>query len=281
MKLGAHMFITGGAYKAIESGEELNCETIQIFTKSNRSWTAKALSDDEIQTFIEKCKSTTISPVFAHGTYLINLAATDPQTYQKSYAGMKLEIERAEQLRIPFIVLHPGSHLEAGEEKGLQKIAEALRNLLSETEGHKVKILLETTAGQGTNLGYKFEHLATLLKLIDYPDRMGTCFDTCHVFAAGYDFRTEKGYEEVISQYDHMVGLNTLQAFHLNDSQNDVGSYVDRHEHIGKGYIGKEGFKHFMNDKRFKNHPGVLETPKDDAYTEDKMNLKVLRSLIE
>ncbi len=275
------MFITGGIYKAIESGEELNCETIQIFTKSNRSWTAKALSDDEIQTFIDKCNATTISPVFAHNTYLINLAATDPQTYQKSYAGMKLEIERAEQLHISFIVIHPGSHLEAGEEAGLQKIADALRSLFSGTEGYKGKILLETTAGQGTNLGYKFEHLATLLKLIDYPDRMGTCFDTCHTFAAGYDFRTEKGYEEVISQYDSIVGLNTLLAFHLNDSQNDTGSYVDRHEHIGKGFIGKEGFKHFVNDKRFQNHPGVLETPKDDDYTEDKMNLKVLRSLIE
>ncbi|MHA1650223.1 MAG: deoxyribonuclease IV, partial [Candidatus Helarchaeota archaeon] len=136
-------------------------------------------------------------------------------------------------------------------------------------------------AGQGTNLGYKFEHLATLLKLIDYPDRVGTCFDTCHAFAAGYDFRTEKGYEEVISLFDSIVGLDTLHAFHLNDSKNDCGSRVDRHEHIGKGKIGTEGFKHFLNDKRFKDHPGVLETPKGKDYAEDKMNLKILRSLRE
>jgi len=275
------MFITGGLHKAIESGEALNCETIQIFTKSNRSWTAKALSTDDIQVFNEKQGGTTISPIFAHNTYLINLCATDSQTYQKSYAGMKFELDRAEQLQLPFIVMHPGSHMNAGEQEGLERIAEALRKLLAETEGSKVKVLLETTAGQGTNLGYKFEHLATLLKLIDYPDRTGTCFDTCHVFAAGYDFRTENGYETVIADYDNTVGLKTLQAFHLNDSMNDCKSFVDRHEHIGKGYIGKEGFKHFINDKRFKDIPGVLETPKDKDYKEDEMNLKVLRSLIE
>lgn len=281
MKLGAHMFITGGLHKAIESGEALNCETIQIFTKSNRSWTAKALSSDEIQVFTDKLAGTSISPIFAHNTYLINLGAVDSQTYEKSYAGMKLELERAEQLQLPFIIMHPGSHLKAGEKEGLERIADAMRKLLSETEGYKVKVLLETTAGQGTNLGYKFEHLATLLKLIDYPDRTGTCFDTCHTFAAGYDFRTEKGYEIVIADYESTVGLETLQAFHLNDSIKDCGSFVDRHEHIGKGYIGTEGFKHLVNDKRFKDIPGVLETPKEKDYKEDEMNLKVLRSLIE
>jgi len=281
MKLGAHMFITGGLHKAIESGEALNCETIQIFTKSNRSWTAKPLSEDEIQVFNEKQSGTTISPIFAHNTYLINLCATDSQTYQKSYAGMKLELDRAEQLQLPFIVMHPGSHMKAGEKEGLERIAETLQKLLYETEGSKVKVLLETTAGQGTNLGYKFEHLAILLKLINYPDRTGTCFDTCHTFAAGYDFKTEKGYEIVIADYESTVGLESIQVFHLNDSINDCGSFVDRHEHIGKGYIGTEGFRHFLNDKRFKDIPGVLETPKDKDYKEDEMNLRVLRSLIE
>ncbi|MFX1297244.1 MAG: deoxyribonuclease IV, partial [Promethearchaeota archaeon] len=142
-------------------------------------------------------------------------------------------------------------------------------------------VLLETTAGQGTNLGYKFEHLATILKLIDYPDRVGTCFDTCHAFAAGYDFRTERGYEEMISSFDHIIGLETLLAFHLNDSKNDCGSRVDRHEHIGKGFIGTEGFKYFLNDNRFKALPGVLETPKSKDYAEDKVNLKILRALRE
>jgi deoxyribonuclease-4 len=281
MKLGAHMLITGGLHKAIESGETINCETIQIFTKSNRSWTAKSLIDEDVIQFLNKCTKTKINPIFAHNTYLINLCATDSAIYQKSIEGMKMEIERAEQLHLPFTVLHPGSHMGAGEEKGLQKIAEALRKIFSETEGFKVRVLLETTAGQGTNLGYTFEHLATLLKLIDYPDRIGTCFDTCHAFAAGYDFRTEKGYEQVISSFDSVIGLNSLFAFHINDSINDCGSRVDRHEHIGKGAIGTEGFKHFLNDKRLINHPGVLETPKDKDYKEDIMNLKVLRSLIE
>ncbi|NVM53350.1 MAG: deoxyribonuclease IV [Candidatus Helarchaeota archaeon] len=281
MKIGAHMFITGGLHKAIEHGEELACETIQIFTKSNRSWNAKPLTEENIALFLTKCKETSISPIFTHNTYLINLCTTDSEKFQKSFDGMKMELDRAEQLQLPFTVLHPGSHLGAGEEKGLYKIAETLRKLFSETEGYKVKVLLETTAGQGTNLGYKFEHLATLLKLIDYPDRTGTCFDTCHAFTAGYDFRTEKGYEAVISSFDSIVGLDSLLVFHLNDSKSDCGSRVDRHEHIGNGVIGTEGFKNFLNDKRFKDHPGVLETPKGKDYAEDKDNLKVLRSLIE
>lgn len=281
MKLGAHIFITGGFHKAIESGESLNCETIQIFTKSNRSWNAKPIEAESKDLFLQKADMTNISPIFAHNTYLINLCATDSTTYQKSYDGMKMEIERAEELQLPFTVLHPGSHMGAGEEKGLQKIAETLRELLAATEGYKVKILLETTAGQGTNLGSSFEQLATLIKLIDYPDRIGTCFDTCHAFAAGYDFRTERGYEDVFSSFDTIIGLNLLYAFHLNDSKNDCGSRVDRHEHIGAGLIGREGFRLLLNDKRFKDHPGVLETPKDKDYKEDIKNLKVLRSLLE
>lgn len=279
MKIGAHMLITGGLHKAIEHGEELNCETIQVFTKSNRSWSAKQLSDIEIDSFLKKKAATDISPIFAHNTYLINLCGTG-DVYENSYNGMLLELERAEKLELPFTVLHPGSHLGIGEEKGLQKIAAALRQLFTETETFQVKVLLETTAGQGTNLGYKFEHLATLLKLIDYPDRIGTCFDTCHTFAAGYDFRTEKGYEAIISEYDSIVGLDSLLAFHFNDAKNDCGSRVDRHEHIGKGTIGLDGFRYFMNDKRFTNRPAVLETPKGKDYKEDIMNLRVLRSLI-
>ncbi len=281
MKLGAHMFITGGIHKAIEHGEELGCESIQIFTKSNRSWKAKELTDEAINAFSIKSSESNISPIFAHNTYLINLCATDKIKFDNSYNGMLLEIERAEKLELSYTVLHPGSHLGAGEEKGLKIIAETLRQLFLETEGYKVKVLLETMAGQGTNLGYKFEHLATLINLIDYPDRTGTCFDTSHTFAAGYDFRTEKGYEEVISSYDSIVGLNNLLVFHLNDSLKECGSRVDRHEHIGKGYIGTEGFKHLLNDKRFKSIPGVLETPKGKDYAEDKKNLKILRNLID
>lgn len=281
MKLGAHMFITGGIHKVIEYGEELGCESIQIFTKSNRSWNAKALTEDAIDAFLVKNSETKIAPIFAHNTYLINLCATDKTTFEKSYDGMLMELQRAEQLELPYTVLHPGSHLGAGEAQGLQKIAETLNQLFSETEGFKVKVLLETTAGQGTNLGYTFEQLATLIKLISYPDRVGTCFDTCHAFAAGYDFRTEKGYETVIDSFDNIVGLDNLFVFHLNDSKNDCGSRVDRHEHIGKGVIGTDGFKFFLNDKRFKDHPGVLETPKGKDYAEDKQNLKILRGLIE
>ena len=275
------MFITGGFHKAIEQGELLGCETIQIFTKSNRSWNAKPITEERMELFLDKCKNTIISPVFVHNTYLINLCAVETEKYQRSYNGMKMELERAEQLQLPLTVLHPGAHMGAGEEKGLEKIAESIRALLLETENFKVRVLLETTAGSGTVLGYKFEHLATLLRLIDVPDRVGTCFDTAHVFASGYDFRTERGYEGTISSFDSIVGLDTLFAFHLNDSQKDCGSRVDRHEHIGKGFIGTDAFKHFLNDPRFKNHPAVLETPKGKDYIEDKMNLKILRSLIE
>ena len=281
MKLGAHMFITGGLHKAIEHGEELGCESIQIFTKSNRSWKAKEITDEAIDAFLTKSSETKVSPVFTHNTYLINLCSTDKIKLENSYTGMLVELERAEKLELPYTVLHPGSHLGIGEEKGLKRIADNLRQLFSETEGYKIKVLLETMAGQGTNLGYKFEHLATLLNLIDYPDRTGTCFDTCHAFTAGYDFRTEKGYEEVISAFDSIIGLNHLLVFHLNDSLKECGSRVDRHEHIGKGYIGIEGFKHFLNDQRFKSIPGVLETPKGKDYAEDKKNLKVLRGLID
>jgi len=275
------MFITGGLHRAIEAGEAIGCETIQIFTKSNRSWKAKALTDEDIDTFLVKSKETTISPIFAHNTYLINLCAIDDDIFTKSYEGMLIELERAEKLELPFTVLHPGSHMGAGEEKGLKRLAKALRQIFEETEDFKIKVLLETTAGQGTNLGYTFEQLATLLELIDYPDRVGTCFDTCHAFAAGYDFRSEKNYEEVISSFDNIIGLDSLLAIHLNDSLKDCGSRVDRHAHIGKGFIGTEGFKHFLNDKRFNNLPGVLETPKSKDYKEDIINLQILRSLIE
>lgn len=281
MKLGAHMSTSGGLWKAIDRGEQISCESIQIFTKSNRSWKAKPIADEIRDKFINRKDETPIAPIFVHASYLINLASFDQEKYQKSFNGMIDELQRAELIDLPWVVLHPGSHLDHGVSKGTKRIAESIDLIHEKTEGFKVKILLENVAGQGTNIGRKFEELQAIIKKVSQPDRLGVCFDTCHAFAGGHDFRNEKKYEALIDEFDSIVGLNKLLAFHLNDSVGPCGSRKDRHAHIGQGKIGLEGFRFFLNDKRFKDHPGILETPKDKEMTEDIKNLKVLRSLIE
>lgn len=277
--LGAHMSIAGGVDKAIERGQSIGCTAVQIFVKKNNQWFSKPLEKDEIERFIKLQKETGIF-MFAHAGYLINLASPDKDTYNKSMNSMLDELKRCESLKLPFIVLHPGSHRDQGEEKGLKKIAESINKLFNLTKGYKVKILLETTAGQGTNLGYKFEQIAKLLELAEEPDRLGVCFDTCHSFAAGYDIKSKEGYKKTWEEFDRIIGFKKLMAFHLNDSKREFGSRVDRHEHIGKGTLGKESFEHLLNDKRFKDRPMVIETPKDPEMNFDRMNLKHLRSLI-
>ncbi|MGA2220199.1 MAG: deoxyribonuclease IV [Verrucomicrobiia bacterium] len=279
-KLGAHMSIAGGVDQALEHGVSIGCETIQIFLKNNTRWRGKKLGVSEVKKFAALLQTTRIAPVFAHSSYLINLASTNLSFLRRSIFGLIDEIVRAERLGVPFIVMHPGSHLGAGERAGLKTIAHSLNEVFRETSGGKVRIALETTAGQGTNLGCRFEQLAEIFELVDQPERLAVCVDTCHIFAAGYDIRTPRGYSATMRELDQTVGHKQIVAFHLNDSKKPLGSRVDRHEHIGKGLLGLDAFRHLLHDPRWRNLPMVLETPKSDDLHEDVENLCVLRSLL-
>ncbi|RME48564.1 MAG: deoxyribonuclease IV [Chloroflexi bacterium] len=280
MKLGAHESIAGGLDQAFVRAQKVGCDAVQLFVKSNRQWKAKPLTEEEVQRFRERQAETQIEPVVAHASYLLNLASPKDDLWSRSRDTLLLELERCEALGIPGLVLHPGSHTGAGEEAGLARIAQALGEIHARTPGFKSRILLETMAGQGTNLGYRFEQLAWLLANTPEGERLGTCFDTCHVFAAGYELRTPEGYAETMQQFDEIVGLETLGAIHLNDSQADLGSRKDRHAHIGEGYLGLEAFRLVVNDPRLQHLAGLLETPKGDGLREDQENLERLRSLI-
>ena len=287
MRLGAHMSISGGKYLALERGKEINCQTIQLFIRNVRGWASKPFALNEINEFLGKREefSDIIWPIFSHNSYLINLATSDKEKLKKSHEAMLDELNKANQLLLDYVVIHPGTYNYEDEneskETGLNRISEQLNKLITETKDSKVKILLETVAGQGHNLGRKFHHLKKIIDKINNKDRIGVCFDTCHSFASGYDFSTKKGYNEMWDEFDDVIGLKYLYAFHLNDSENELGSRVDRHTHIGQGKIGKEPFGFFLNDSRFKDLPGVLETPKGKEMKEDVMNLKTLRSLLK
>ncbi len=274
------MSIAGGVFNSLTSGKEFGCTTIQIFTKSNNQWRARPLNASEISEFLTKQKETQITPVVAHDSYLINVASPDKVLQKKSIDALLIELQRCEALGITHLVMHPGSHVGTGEKEGIKRIAEALNWLHSQTKDFKVQIALETTAGQGTNLGYHFEQIAEIMDLTEQKKRLSVCLDTCHIFAAGYDIRTDAGCEKTMSEFDKIVGLDKLKVIHFNDSVKDFGSRVDRHEHIGKGKIGLEGFRFFMTDKRFENIPKILETPKDEEGKFDRMNLATLRKLV-
>jgi len=280
MRLGAHESISGGLYKAFDRARSVGCDALQIFVKSNRSWAVKPLTEEDIARFKAKAEETGIQPVVAHTSYLLNLGTPDDTLWKRSRDTLIVELERCEALGVPYLVLHPGSHVGTGEEVGLAQVAQALGEVHAATPGFRAQILLETTAGQGTNLGYRFEHLGWLLEHTPTGERLGVCLDTCHVFAAGYELRTPDGYAATMEAFDRAVGLGRLKALHLNDSKGDLGSRKDRHEHIGKGHIGLEGFRHVLNDSRLANLPGLLETPKSDDLHEDRENLAVLRSLV-
>jgi len=281
MLLGAHMSIAEGVFNAPVRGKEVGCDTVQIFVKNANRWVGKVMTDEEVEKFRQAKKETAIEPIFAHNSYLINLASPDNALYKKSINAMLGELERSERLKLPFIVMHPGAHVGSGEGAGLKRIAAAINTILDKTKGCKVKIALETTAGQGTNLGYTFEHLAALIEVVNDKKRICVCYDTCHTFAAGYDLRTRKVYEATFGEFDKAIGLKHICAFHLNDSVNELGSRIDRHAHIGQGHIGLSGFRLLMNDERFANVPMILETPKGPDMAEDVMNLNVLRGLIK
>ena len=280
MLLGAHISIAGGVDKAIERGASLSCTAIQVFTKNSNQWKGRPLRPEEIETFLALRKKSKISAIIAHDSYLINLATSHPDLREKSINALISEMERCKALEIPSIVIHPGAHIEAGEETGIRHIADSLNTVLQRTEGWGVAIALETTAGQGTSIGYRFEHLRQIKNGVWKNDRIKTCLDTCHLFAAGYDISTPEGYHKVISDFDRTVGLDSVACLHVNDSKKGLGSRVDRHEQIGKGHIGISAFQLLMNDKRFKDVPRIIETPKGKEMEEDRVNLALLKSLV-
>jgi deoxyribonuclease-4 len=279
--LGAHMSIAGGVNMAIERARAINCTAMQMFVKNNMQWFARPLTREEIRTFLEHQQRRELLSIFAHANYLINLAATNGQFHANSIRSLSEELVRADQLELPFLVLHPGAHLGAGEEAGLEKIVESIDRVLSGLPKIKTRIALETTAGQGSCLGNKFEHLAYIISRAREAKRLCVCLDTAHVFAAGYDVRSETSVQKTFREFDRVVGLDRLVAIHLNDSKTACGSRVDRHEHIGEGKIGLPAFRFIMRDSRFRKIPKVLETPKGKDLREDVINLKTLRRLVK
>jgi len=276
MLLGAHMSIAGGLHLACEKGGALGCTAIQIFTKNERQWRAKPITDDDAKQFKAAVGTHKIQVAFAHDTYLHNLASPKPDLWRKSVDAFAEELERCERLGLDFLVSHPGSPGESGAEAGIARMREALAEILKRTSGFRSRILLETTAGQGATLGSRFDEMA---RILDGFDAVGVCFDTCHVFAAGYDLRTRGCYDGVMEEFDRHIGLDKLRAFHVNDSKKDLGCRVDRHENLGQGCIGLDAFGFLMNDPKFQEVPKVLETPKENDM--DAVNLAALRALVK
>ncbi|MBI2092346.1 MAG: deoxyribonuclease IV, partial [Deltaproteobacteria bacterium] len=265
--IGAHCSIAGGLHKAAERGGALGCTAVQIFTKSSNQWNSPPLLPAEISIFQKSCFEAGIKTIFAHAGYLINLASSDPAVHKLSVSSMRAELERAEMLELPFVIVHPGSHKGAGELVGILQVVSAIKELVEATSGFKTHIVLETTAGQGRSIGHKFEHFAEIFKRLPKQalKRVGICVDTAHVFAAGYDITSRAKYNLMWKEFDGFVGFEFLRAVHLNDSAKTLGSRVDRHEHIGKGEIGLEPFRWLLNDKRFINIPMIIETPKGET----------------
>ena len=279
--LGAHTSVAGGVSKSVPLAEKLGFTAMQIFTKNNNRWEAKPLEENEVLKYKTSLDKSDIKFVVAHDSYLINLCAKDETNLERSRNAFIDELERCEALGIKHLNFHPGAHLGQGEDNGIKLIVESLNIAHQKTKGFEVSSMLEFTAGQGTNLGYRLEHIAKIIELVNESERMTVCIDTAHLFAAGYNIKDESQYEKVIDDFDKIIGLDRLQCFHMNDSKKELGSRVDRHEHIGKGFIGLEGFRNIMNDSRLTHIPKILETPKGKEQLEDIENLGVLKSLIE
>ena len=276
--IGAHMSIAGGIHNAFEHGAAAGCSTIQVFLKNSSQWRGKALTDADRASYQEAQKTSGIRPVVAHSSYVINLATSDPALRRRSLGALIEELNRANYLGVPYLVMHPGAHVGSGETEGIARIASQISTALRQV-APPVCLLLETTAGQGTSIGYKFEHLAAIQDRVSDANRIGFCLDTCHVFAAGYDIRTPEGYAATIGEFHRLIGWKRIFAFHLNDCKKPLGSRVDRHTHIGQGHIGLDAFRCLINDRRFSSIAKILETPKGEDLAEDIRNLTVLRSL--
>jgi deoxyribonuclease IV len=273
------MSIGGGVQKSIERARSIECTVMQIFVKNNMQWFARPLTRQEIHGFLKHTQRDELLSIFGHANYLINLAATNPQFHANSLRALSEELIRADQLKLPFLVLHPGAHLGAGEEAGLEKIIESIDCVLSGIPKIKTRIALETTAGQGSSLGSTFEQLAYIIGRVREPERLCVCLDTAHIFAAGYNLGSKSAVRNTFREFDCVIGRDRLVAIHVNDSKTPRGSRVDRHEHIGKGKIGLEAFRFIIRDRRFREIPKVLETPKGKDLSEDVENLKTLRAL--
>lgn len=280
--LGAHFSIAGDIGNAIREAAKYDCGACQIFTKNAQTWRERSISPDEALKFVKNRKDNGIRYIAAHTSYLINLAAPEPETAAKSRKALICEMERAGILGLSSVVLHPGSHKGLGETEGIRKIAEAIVSVLDGIKGEGPRLLLETTAGQGTSLGHRFEQLAEIMNQVRKPERLGVCLDTSHIFAAGYDIRTPTAYKETMARFDDIIGLGRLKLMHLNDSKKELGTRVDRHTHIGRGCIGPDAFRLIMNDSRLADIPKILETPKEKGGKDwDAVNLKVLRRMVK
>lgn len=300
--LGAHLSVAGGFHKAIEAADIRGMEAVQIFTHSptqwvvtagsarsrssektkTSAWQSKPLDPEAVAAFHEARRHSKVRCVIAHNSYLINVASADRQLRRRSIEALVVEMERAEALALSALVMHPGTASSDDDKDGIARIADALDEVQQRCPRHQVKILLETTAGQGASIGHRFEQLAEILSRVRQPDRFGVCFDTCHVFAAGYPLAPEKAYRETLRQFDDVIGVKRIAAFHLNDSAKPLGSRVDRHAHIGRGHLGLEPFRLLLNDPRFRKHPMLLETPKgtENGTDLDEINLQTLRGLL-
>ncbi len=280
--LGAHMSIAGGYYRAVQRARESGCDCVQIFTKNNNQWRAKPIKEEESSEFRKTMRDLKIKHPLAHASYLINLASPDAALRKKSIEGMVVELERADKLGIRYVVVHPGSFTTSDEDTGIEHVCNSLNAVHRQTANLNSRILLENTAGQGSNLGWRFEQLARMIKGTEKPQRLGVCFDTCHAFAAGYPLAPESMYEDTMRALKRAVGFRRVKAFHLNDSKQPFGSRRDRHEHIGRGEMGLDPFRILLNDPRWAKTPMYLETPKgtEDGQELDAMNLQVLRKLV-
>lgn len=278
MMLGAHVSTAGGIHNAISNGTDLGCDSIQIFLKNPNQWAGKSPSESDIDQFIERWRESPIQEILIHDIHLTNLASPKKDVLENSREQFNVQMQIAARLNIRYIVTHLGAHLDSGESEGLQVLSDSLNLALERATGGDVVILLETTAGQGTNLGYCFEHLRQIIDMSKNPERMGVCFDTCHVFAAGYNLCSEADYDETFDRFDQIIGLDRLVAFHLNDAKSAYNSRVDRHDHIGEGNLGIPPFQRLVNDPRFEHIPAIIETPKMKEM--HATNLAVLRDLV-
>jgi deoxyribonuclease-4 len=279
LNIGAHVSISGGIYKSVSRAIGIGCEVMQIFVKSNAQWKARKFTKGEIEKFKVELKRADIHPVIVHSSYLINLCSADREVLNKSRVAFIDELKRCESIGADYFVFHPGAHLGKGLDYGIKLTAESLNIIHEKTKGFKTLSVIEVTAGQGSTIGYRFEQIAKIIELVEDKKRVGVCIDTCHIFSAGYDIRSEKGCEKTFSEFDAIVGIEKIKVFHLNDSMREFNSRVDRHYHIGKGFIGKEAFAYIMRNPIFTLIPKIIETPKGNDDRFDLMNLKTLRKL--
>lgn len=278
--IGTHVSARGGLHRAYERGTRIGCTTIQVFTKNSNQWAGGPIADEDIQKYETARGKATIAPVVAHAAYLINLAAVNPALLRRSRKALEEELRRCEAFGLYGVIVHPGAHMGKGEREGIERIAESINLVHDRTAGLSAFTILETTAGQGTSLGYRFEQLRAMIEGIEQQRRVAVCIDTCHLFAAGYPIQTETGWESTMQEFHDTIGFRRLAVVHVNDSARELGSRIDRHEHIGRGKIGKDGFRMLMNDPRFRLLPKILETEKSEDMHEDVENMAVLRSLI-